>query len=60
MRALEAEADRLRALVTQAHVEAKKLEHLIALEDAREAEAARRAETAALDELATLRAARKG
>jgi len=57
--ALEAEADRIRALVSEAHAEMKKLERLIEIEREREAEIARRAEIAALDELATMRAARK-
>lgn len=56
---LETEAGRIRTLVSEAHVELKKLERLLELEAERAAVKARKAEDAALDEMATLRAARK-
>lgn len=56
---LETEAGRIRALVAEAHVELKKLERLMELQAERAAAAERKAEDAALDEMATLRAARK-
>lgn len=56
---LDTEANRIRALVSEAHVELKKLERLLELEEERAALKARKAEDAALDEVATLRAARK-
>jgi len=49
----------LRETLTQAHVELKKLEKLAELEAARALEAEARAEQAALDEAATMRAARR-
>lgn len=49
----------LREALAQAHVELKKLEKLAELEAARALEAEARAEQAALDEAATIRAARE-
>lgn len=51
-----AEAERLRALIADAHVEMRKFERLIELHEARAREAQARREDAELDELATLRA----
>ncbi len=56
---LDTEAGRVRALVAEAHVELKKLERLMELQAERAAIAERKAEDAALDEVATMRAARK-
>ena len=53
-----AEIDRLRTLISEALVETRKFERLIALEEAREKAAQDRRENAELDEFATLRAAR--
>jgi flagellar protein FliJ len=53
-----AEIDRLRALISEALVEARKFERLIELEEAREKAAREKRENAELDEFATLRAAR--
>jgi hypothetical protein len=65
LRGMEAERDaviteieRLRALITEAHVEARKFERLIELEEAREKAAREKREGAVLDEMATLRFAR--
>jgi len=55
----DAEIARWRGLVTEAHVELKKLERLMELQAEREAVAARRADAAAMDEIATNRAARR-
>lgn len=52
------EIDRLRALIAQAHVETRKFERLIELDEAREKAAAIKRENAELDEFATLSAAR--
>jgi flagellar export protein FliJ len=52
------EIERLRELVTAAHVEARKFERLIELEAAREKAKAEKRENAELDEFATMRAAR--
>jgi len=51
------EIDRLRALISEALVEARKFERLIELEEAREKAAREKRENAELDEFATLRAA---
>lgn len=55
---LDKEADAMRALVAQAHMELKKIERLMELEAERRAVAERRREDAELDEIATIRAAR--
>jgi len=55
---VEAEIARLRELITAAHVEARKFERLIELEDARARAALAKRENAALDDFATMRAAR--
>lgn len=64
-RALEAEReivgveiDRLRQLISEAHVEMRKFERLIELQEAREKAEAEKRESAELDEMATLRAGR--
>jgi len=64
-RALEAERvvisediERLRQLITEAHVEARKFERLIELEEKRQKVAGEKREAAQLDEFATMRAAR--
>jgi hypothetical protein len=56
--AIGAEIERLRALITEAHVEARKFERLIEREEARQKAAREKREDAALDETATLRAGR--
>ncbi len=56
---LDTEVMRWRGLVTEAHVELKKLERLMELQAERDAVAARRADAAAMDEIATNRAARR-
>ena len=53
--AIGGEIERLRALITEAHVEARKFERLIELEEAREKAAREKREDAELDEFATLR-----
>lgn len=53
-----AEIDRLRTLISEALVEARKFERLIELEEAREKAARDKRENTELDEFATLRAAR--
>jgi hypothetical protein len=64
-RALEAERtmigediERLRQLITEAHVEARKFERLIELEEKRQKVTREKRESAELDEFATMRAAR--
>lgn len=52
------ESDRLRGLIAEAHVEMRKFERLIQLEEARETAARERREDAELDEMATMRAGR--
>jgi flagellar export protein FliJ len=52
------EIERLRTLVAEAHVEVRKFERLIELEEARAKAARDKRETAELDEFATMRAAR--
>jgi hypothetical protein len=54
------EIDRLRRLIAEAHVEARKFERLIELEEARAKNARAKSENAELDEIATIAAARKG
>lgn len=65
-KALEAERDmvaeeiaRLRKLIAEAHVEARKFERLIELEEERARATQEKREAAELDEFATLRAARQ-
>jgi flagellar export protein FliJ len=53
-----AEIDRLRDLITAAHVETSKFERLLELEEAREKARMQKRENAELDEFATMRAAR--
>jgi len=53
-----AEIERVRALITEAHVEVRKFERLIELEEAREKAKRAQREDAELDEFATMRAAR--
>lgn len=52
------EIERLRTLITEAHVEARKFERLIELEEAREKSKREKRENEQLDEFATMRAAR--
>lgn len=52
------EIERLRELITAAHVEARKFERLIELEEARAKVLADKRESAELDDFATMRAAR--
>jgi hypothetical protein len=56
--AIIAEIERLRILITEAHVEARKFERLIELEEARVKATREKREDAELDEMATLRAGR--
>lgn len=56
---LEAEAAKIRALITDAHIELKKVERLAELQDERAAAETLRRENAAMDEIATQRAARQ-
>ncbi len=53
------EIDRLRALIAEAHVEVRKFERLIELEEQREKSKRDKREDAELDEFATLRTARQ-
>lgn len=57
--AIDAESERVRLLITEAHVEMRKFERLLELEEAREKAAAEKLEMAELDEFATMRAARQ-
>jgi flagellar FliJ protein len=57
---IEGEIERIRALITEAHVEARKFERLIELDEAREKAKREKRENDELDEFATLRAARQG
>ena len=52
------EIERLRGLITEAHVEARKFERLIELEEQRERQKREKRENDQLDEFATLQAAR--
>jgi len=54
------EIERLRALITEAHVEVRKFERLIELEEQREKAKREKRESEQLDEFATMRAARAG
>ena len=56
--AIEAESVRLRALITEAHVEMRKFERLLELQEERARALAAKREDAELDELTTLRGAR--
>jgi len=56
---IEQESERLRALITEAHVEMRKFERLLELHEERERRAAEKREDAELDEMATLRAGRQ-
>jgi hypothetical protein len=55
---VSAEIDRLRQLIAEAHVETRKFERLIEMQEAREKTAAEKRENAELDEMATIRAGR--
>ncbi|MBL8530232.1 MAG: hypothetical protein JNK94_00725 [Hyphomonadaceae bacterium] len=55
---IEQEIERLRALIAEAHIEMRKFERLVELEEARQKAAAEKRENAELDEFATLRAGR--
>jgi flagellar export protein FliJ len=55
---IAAEIERLCALIAEAHVEVRKFERLIELEEARQKAKREKREDAELDELATMRAAR--
>lgn len=55
--AFDEECERLRGLITEAHVEVRKFERLLELEEERERTAAEKREMAELDEFATIRAA---
>lgn len=57
--AIGAECDRLRSLISEAHVEMRKFERLIELEEGRARALADAREAAALDEMATMRAGRR-
>lgn len=54
------EIERLRALIAEAHVEVRKFERLIELEEQREKAKREKRENDQLDEFATMRAARAG
>jgi flagellar export protein FliJ len=56
---IAAEIDRLRRLIAVAHVETRKFERLIELQDARERTAREKRADAELDEMATIRAGRR-
>lgn len=56
---IEVECDRLRTLISEAHVEMRKFERLLELQAERERKEAEKREAAALDEFATLRAGRQ-
>ncbi len=60
LKAIDAESERLRVVIAEAHVEVRKFERLLELYEERERNAARKQEDAELDELATMRAARVG
>lgn len=55
---IEAEVSRLRELIAAAHIEARKFERLIELQEQRERSAREKREADALDEMATMRAGR--
>ncbi len=56
---IDQEVARLRGLIQEAHVEMRKFERLLEIQDAREKILAERREDAEMDERATLRAGRK-
>ncbi len=56
--AIDQECDRMRALIAEAHVEMRKFERLIELDEARQRAALEKRDAAELDELATQRAGR--
>lgn len=56
---VDLEMDRLRALIAEAHVEMRKFERLIELEEARLRVQREKREDAALDEMATMRLGRR-
>jgi flagellar export protein FliJ len=56
---VSAEIDRFRALVSEAHIEVRKFERLIELEQQRERVRREKREDAELDEMATLRSGRR-
>lgn len=57
--AIDQEAERLRTLIAEAHVEMRKFERLLELEAERAKKAASKAEDAELDEMAVLRSGRR-
>lgn len=57
-KAIELESDRLRELISEAHIEMRKFERLLELQAERDKKAADTREAAELDEFATLRAGR--
>ena len=56
---ISAECDHLRELIAEAHVEMRKFERLIELQQERERKAREKREDAELDEMATMRAGRQ-
>ncbi len=58
-KSIEAEVERLRILINEAHVEMRKFERLLELEEAREKVKREKREAAELDEYATLTAGRQ-
>lgn len=57
--AIEQESERLRALISEAHVEMRKFERLLELQEERDRKAREKREDDELDEMATLRAGRQ-
>src|SRR5262245_11025415 len=55
---MSVESDRLRTLIAEAHVEMRKFERLIEMQDEREFAAREKREADELDEMATIRAGR--
>lgn len=58
-KAIDSEIERLRSLIQDAHVEMRKFERLLEIQDERERVTRERREDAEMDERATLRAGRK-
>ncbi|MES1199341.1 MAG: hypothetical protein ABUS48_05100 [Pseudomonadota bacterium] len=56
---IDAESERLRTLISEAHVEMRKFERLLELQTERERKAEETRDAAELDEMATLRAGRQ-